>query len=118
MVLLETEALIGPIIAHGGSLQTPLEILTMNYLGYSPHTAALLRKTFTDFHEANKDNPNAKYLQLCHSQGALHLRNALQGLPQEIRDRVIVLAIAPAAIITPIYVLERTTMRAVAISSP
>ena len=83
-----------------GRIADVAEIFTMNYAGYSPNTAKLLQETFTKFHEANKDNPKAKYLQFCHSQGAIHLRNALEGLPQEIRDRVVVVAIAPAAVIT------------------
>ena len=75
------------------------EVFAMNYPGYSPNTANLLRENWKVFHEENKQNPKAKYLQLCHSQGAIHVRNALQGAPEELRDRVIVVAIAPGAII-------------------
>lgn len=75
------------------------EILSMNYLGVSPNTSRELQKNWTQFHEANKDNPHAKYLHFCHSQGAIHTRNALARLPEEIRDRVIVVAIAPGAIV-------------------
>ena len=71
----------------------------LNYLGLSPNTAQLLKDNWTAFHEANKDNPKAKYLQFCHSQGAIHVRNALANAPQEIRDRIIVVAIAPAAVV-------------------
>jgi RHS repeat-associated protein len=38
-------------------------------------------------------------LQICHSQGAIHVRNALLDCQPEIRNNVIVLAIAPAAYI-------------------
>lgn len=38
-------------------------------------------------------------LNICHSQGAIHTFNALAQLPEEIRKRIIVLAIAPAKII-------------------
>ncbi len=38
-------------------------------------------------------------LEVCHSQGAIHVRNALMTYPKELRDRILVLAIAPAAYI-------------------
>jgi hypothetical protein len=76
-----------------------LEAALLNYSGYSPLTAALLQKDWKSFHEANADRPNARLLQICHSQGAIHVKNALEGVAQEIRDRVIVIAIAPAAIV-------------------
>lgn len=40
-----------------------------------------------------------KYLQFCHSQGAIQVRNALFHYPEELRKRIIVVAIAPAAYI-------------------
>lgn len=76
-----------------------VEVMILNYSGISFATDILLSKTWTQFHEANKDNPHAKLLQICHSQGALHVRNTLKNLSPEIRARVIVVAIAPAAII-------------------
>ena len=71
----------------------------MNYTGISPNTAGELQKNWTKFHEENKANPDLKYLQFCHSQGAIHTRNALGSCSEEIRNRVIVVAIAPAAIV-------------------
>jgi RHS repeat-associated protein len=44
-------------------------------------------------------NPNAVYVQICHSQGAIHVRNALRHYSKELRKRIIVLAIAPGAYI-------------------
>ncbi|HAB98196.1 MAG TPA: hypothetical protein DCE71_00005, partial [Parachlamydiales bacterium] len=41
-----------------------------------------------------------KILQICHSQGAIHVYNALSHSTKEITDRLIVLSIAPAKIIT------------------
>jgi hypothetical protein len=77
-----------------------LEAACLNHLfEYSPVTAKLLQKEWQDFHEYNADNPNAKLLQICHSQGAIHVKNALQNCPAEIRDRIIVIAIAPGAIV-------------------
>jgi hypothetical protein len=76
-----------------------LETLVFNYGGISINTAAELKDNWTKFHELNLKNPKLKCLQFCHSQGALHVKNALRGCPQEIRDRVIVVAIAPASVI-------------------
>jgi len=75
------------------------EILATNYLGFSPNTAQLLTETWKEFHTENKDRPNAKFLQFCHSQGAIHVRNALLHAPTEIQDRVIVVAIAPGVVV-------------------
>lgn len=75
------------------------EILATNYLGFSPNTAQLLTETWKEFHAENKDRPNAKFLQFCHSQGAIHVRNALLHAPKEIQDRVIVVAIAPGVVV-------------------
>ena len=36
---------------------------------------------------------------ICHSQGAIHVRNALLDYPPEFRERILVVAIAPAAYI-------------------
>jgi hypothetical protein len=76
-----------------------LEIFFINYQGAAPKTANLLLENWTKFHEENKNNPDAKYLQFTHSMGNILTKNALLQAPQEIRDRVIVVAIAPAVII-------------------
>ena len=76
-----------------------LEAGFVNIPGESPNTAKLLQENWVEFHHKNIDNPKLKYLQVCHSQGAIHVRNALILAPQEIRDRVIVVAIAPAAVV-------------------
>ena len=75
------------------------EIFALNFLGSSPNTRQLLQENWASFHEQNANKPHAKYLQFCHSQGAIHVRNALAHTPKEIRDRVIVVAIAPGAIV-------------------
>ena len=46
-----------------------------------------------------KSGPDAKYLQFCHSGGAEHVRNALLNSPESVRQRIIVVAIAPSVII-------------------
>ena len=43
--------------------------------------------------------PDAFILQIAHSQGAIHVRNTLADCPEHVRNKVIVLAIAPAAYI-------------------
>lgn len=44
-------------------------------------------------------NPDGYFLQICHSEGAIIVRNALMNYPEDLRNRIIVLAIAPAAYI-------------------
>ena len=43
--------------------------------------------------------PDAKFLEIFHSGGAGHVRNALVSSPESVRQRIIVLAIAPSVII-------------------
>lgn len=75
-----------------------LEVIALNYKGMSA-PAQDLKNNWMKFHKEHLNDPDAKYLQYCHSQGALHVKNALQEAPQELRDRVIVVAIAPAAVV-------------------
>lgn len=76
-----------------------LEVFLLNYKWNSPVTQDLLREQWTKFHENNQERPNAKILHFCYSQGAIHTRNALARLPEEVRKRMIVVAIAPAAVV-------------------
>jgi hypothetical protein len=46
-----------------------------------------------------KSSADAKFLMICHSQGAIHVRNALLDYPEELRMRIHVVAIAPGAYI-------------------
>lgn len=41
-----------------------------------------------------------RFLQFCHSQGAIQVRNALMTYPEDLRKRIIVVAIAPGAYIS------------------
>lgn len=84
--------------SHGVLADLFLEV-PANYSGMSPNTAQILTDNWVCFDQKNQDNLKAKYLQFCHSQGAIHVKNALENAPQEIRERVIVVAIAPAAVI-------------------
>jgi hypothetical protein len=83
-----------------GPIVDLLEVFSLNYSGYSPKTQNLLMQKWSDFHNKNKDRPYAKCLHFCHSQGAIHTKNALMKLPKEVRDRVIVVAIAPAVVVS------------------
>lgn len=50
-------------------------------------------------HFFSTHGPNAKLLQFCHSQGSIQVRNALLRYPPSCRERIVVIAIAPAAYI-------------------
>lgn len=63
----------------------------------SPPIAKLHQKWYDFFATHGK---REKFLQFCHSQGAIQVRNALLFFPEELRKRVIVVAIAPAAYIS------------------
>ena len=84
--------------SHGTVLDL-CETVLLNLPGTSPKTADLLLKQWTAFHLENIDDPEVKFLQFCHSQGTIHVRNALARAPQEIRSRIIVQAFGPALII-------------------
>ena len=46
-----------------------------------------------------KSSSDAKFLMICHSQGAIHVRNALLDYPEHLRNRILVVAIAPGGYI-------------------
>ncbi len=88
------------IYNHSNSVPIDLlEIFCLNYFGYSPISADLLQRSWQKFADYHKDSPAKKVLQYCHSQQAIHVYNALEASPQELRDRIIVVAIAPAKVI-------------------
>ena len=71
----------------------------LNYIATDP--VRLLRKMWNSFFE--KSSADAKFLMVCHSQGSIHVRNALLDFPPELRERIVVIAIAPAA-----YIYQKT----------
>jgi hypothetical protein len=81
-----------------GKILDPCEAVFLNYFGFSS-TAEQLVDKWTRFHEDNEDRPHAKYLQICHSKGAMDVIIGLERVPKEIRDRVIVVAIAPGEVV-------------------
>jgi pimeloyl-ACP methyl ester carboxylesterase len=56
-----------------------------------------LHRMWNSFFEIS--SADAKFLMVCHSQGAIHVRNALLDYPPDFRERILVLAIAPGAYI-------------------
>jgi hypothetical protein len=58
---------------------------------------ALILNEWTHFFSTR--GPDAKFLQICHSGGAEHVRNALLTAPEWMRSRIEVVAIAPSVLI-------------------
>ncbi len=58
----------------------------------TPGVLQLLER-WNDYFEQNSTDP---LLQICHSRGAIEVYNALMHLPEEKRQRIIVIAVAPA----------------------
>jgi RHS repeat-associated protein len=56
-------------------------------------------------------SPAAMYYHFCHSEGAIITRNALMSYPEELRQRIIVVAIAPGAYIEDKYAFQVTHYR-------
>lgn len=76
----------------------------LNYIATEP--VRQLHKMWNSFFE--KSSANAKFLMICHSQGAIHVRNALLDYPPELRERILVVAIAPAA-----YIYQETCAKVI-----
>ena len=73
--------------------------LGLNYIATEP--VRLIHQMWNSFFE--RSSAAAKFLMVCHSQGAIHVRNALLDYPPELRKRIIVVAIAPGG-----YVYQQT----------
>jgi RHS repeat-associated protein len=81
--------------ATHGDMDLPECLMGLNYIATEP--VRQLHKMWNSFFE--KSSATAKFLMICHSQGAIHVRNALLDYPPELRERILVVAIAPAAYI-------------------
>ncbi len=68
---------------QGGVATTPTRLLVDQWMNFFHH------------------HPDDKYLQICFSQGVVHVKNALELLDPELRKKICVIAIAPAAFISP-----------------
>lgn len=88
-------------LLHNATHYGPIDLVecVIGKLGISTHPSELLQLQWEEFFDTH--GPDAKFLQICHSQGAIHVKNALLNTPQHIRERIFVLAIAPGAVITP-----------------
>lgn len=74
------------------------------YAGKKSHATKDLQNAWKDYFE--KASPKALIIQVCHSEGASCVKNGLLSSPEEIRQRIIVIAIAPAAYIPKELCLE------------
>lgn len=66
----------------------------LGLMGISTEPTRLLHKMWDHFFQEASDD--AKYLMVCHSQGAIHTYNALLSYPEDLRKKILVVAIAPA----------------------
>jgi len=69
----------------------------LNFIATDP--VRQLHKMWNSYFE--RTSVNSRILVICHSQGAIHVRNALLDYPPELQQRILVVAIAPAAYIYP-----------------
>ncbi len=85
---------------YNATHSSPVDVATsiLEKCGVKMPPIEILRDQWEDFIATH--SPEAMFLQICHSQGALHVKNALLASSQAVRDRIIVLAIAPVAIIS------------------
>ncbi len=85
------------VFCYNKTYSTPedLKESIRNLLGYV--ATKPVRKLHKIWNKALSSSSDARILQICHSQGVIHVRNALMSFPPELRARIHVLAIAPAA---------------------
>lgn len=67
--------------------------------GTSTRPTRKIQRLWDEFFDSR--TADAKFLMFCHSQGAIHVKNALSNYPEERRKRIEVVAIAPGAYIDP-----------------
>lgn len=80
---------------HGKTVDLIECKMGLNYTATEP--VRQLHNMWNNFFE--RSSANAKYLMICHSQGAIHVRNALLDYPPELQERILVVGIAPAGYI-------------------
>lgn len=69
--------------------------------GSSTEEVQQLHSVWREYLENAK--PGARFLQICHSRGAINVRNALMSFPENLRKQIDVIAIAPGAYIEEKY---------------
>lgn len=80
---------------HGSGIDLVESMINL-YKGVATGPVHELHRLWNEF-LSTSDKP---FLQLCHSQGAIHVRNALLSYSPELRKRIIVIGVAPAAYIS------------------
>jgi RHS repeat-associated protein len=80
---------------HGSFIDLIECRMGLNHIATDP--VRQLHKMWNDFFA--RSSKNSRYLMICHSQGAIHVMNALLDYPPELRDRILVVAIAPGGYI-------------------
>lgn len=88
---------------HGGPIDLEESKQGLKHIATTP--VRLLHKLWNDFFGRSSDE--ATFLMICHSQGAIHVRNALLDYSPDLRSRITVVAIAPAA-----YIYQESCARA------
>lgn len=85
----------------------PIDIIEclLGHLRIHTPPVLLLRKEWEHFIATHE--PDAKFFQVCHSGGAIHVVNALNSSSKSVQNKIIVLAIAPGAIV-PEYLCFRS----------
>ena len=66
------------------------------YYGIATETVVKIQELWQNYFDKN---PNGRIFWVCHSRGAVDTRNALINFPEELRNRITILAIAPGAYI-------------------
>ncbi|MBA3602345.1 MAG: RHS repeat-associated core domain-containing protein [Parachlamydiaceae bacterium] len=94
---------------HGTYNDLKESLYGLNYTATEP--VRELHKIWDNFCEKNEQS--AEYLQFAHSQGVMHVRNSLLDYPEEKRQRINVIGIAPAA-----YVYKESCNKVVHIRTP
>lgn len=89
---------------HGNDIDLVECKMGLNYIATDP--VRQLHLMWNNFFR--NSSANAKYLMICHSQGAIHVRNALLDYPPELSKRILVVAIAPAA-----YIYQETCAKVI-----
>ncbi len=84
---------------HNASHSLPLDVLEcmLGQCRIPTYPVYLLLRQWKRFAETHKSEE--KYLQICHSGGAIHTKNALYLASKSLRDKIIVVAIAPGEIV-------------------
>jgi RHS repeat-associated protein len=80
---------------HGKVCDLVESKLGLNYKATEP--VRQLHQMWNNFFD--QSSADAAFLMICHSQGAIHVRNALLDYPPDLRDRIIVVGIAPGGYI-------------------